>query len=271
MTSPKRSILVPYDFTPLSEYGLEFAIQIARLINNNIILIHVITKPSMEDVVRKELEKIADKAKNNYKFKPQIMVLTGKVINVIKEFAMQTDASLVIMKTAGPKGMQRYFGSRAVKIMYRSKIPFIVVQERPKDKPIENVVLPIDFRQENKEKLKWINFLYKYHETKIHLIRPSADDYKTRNNIAFAKHYLDNRDIKYDIIKAPKKANFVSFTLDYSKNSDADLILVMMSRNIDFIKFLLGLNEQRYISNVHKIPVFCLNPMSDINRFGGFN
>lgn len=270
MSSQKRSILVPYDFTPLSEYSLEFAVQIARLINNNIILVHVITKPSMEDVVHKELEKIADKSKNRYKFKPQIMVLTGKVINVIKEFAFQVDASLVVMKTAGPKGSQRYFGSRAIKIIYRSRIPFIVVQDKPKNKPFENIILPIDFRQENKEKLKWINFLYKYRKFRIHLIRPNADDYKTRNNIAFAKHYLENRDIEYTITKAPKKVNFVSYTLDYSKDNDADFILVMMSRNIDSIKFLLGLNEQRYITNAYKIPVFCLNPRSDINRFGGF-
>ena len=267
----KRIILVPYDFTPLSDFALQHGIQFAKMLDNDLTILHIIPSVHTEGMMTEKLNALAEETYKIYKVRPNVMVRPGEVSLAIKDIAHNINASLVIMKTDGTKGMQKFFKSRAIKVMTGCEVPFIVVQAPPIRYSIKKVVVPIDFRSENKEKLTWINFLTKFYHPQILLFRPNKTDYRVRNNLKFATKFLEGRNIDFELVHARGKKDFTYEAIEFSKFIRADLIVIMLNKFITWDKVLFGgLHEQKYITNIHKIPVMVLNPKVDLRKLGGF-
>jgi nucleotide-binding universal stress UspA family protein len=267
----KRKILVPYDYTELSEFALKYAVQISKIVGFDIVLLHIIDDIDNEAKELHRLEQIAEGTINKYGVVIECKIRTGVIRKVIAAVALSIEAFLVIMKTQPPRGKEKFLRSRSIRVMMGSKIPFIVVQEAPKRLAIRNIVLPIDFRRENKEKLVWISILSKYYTSKIHLFRPKINDYRVRNNVEFAKRFIEGKNLSYEIITGNSKLSSTDEAIEYAHGIDAQLIIIMLSKNVSWFSSLIGLNEQKYISNKYKIPVMVLNPRAELHRFEGFN
>ena len=270
MKEIKRTILLPYDFTVLSDYALQHGVQIAKLLDSDLTLLHIIDNLKYEIQVNDKLTELARQTQKKYHILPKVLVRPGKVSEAIKDVAVNINAVLVIMKTGGPKGIQRFTGSRAIKVMYGSKIPFIVIQAPPKRDIIRQVLVPIDFRFENKEKLKWINFLTKIYTPSVYLFRPNSSDYRIRNNLKFATRFLEGRNIEFELVHARGKKSFVEEAIEFSNFINADLLIIMLSRHMTIDRILFGLKDQKYITNRYEVPVMCLNPRTDLRKFAGF-
>ena len=198
----------------------------------------------------------------------------GSIFSAIAEFANEKDASLVIMGTHGMKGMQKLTGSWALKVIVKSKVPFIVVQDPPADQErYHNIVFPVDFRSENKEKIKMAIFMGKYFDSKIRFLVTRTTDKnllkKTNININFAIKYLIQNNIEYEIHEVPK-GNFAQQTIDFAQKINADLILIMTTKNITVADYVIGASEQYMIANSSKIPVCCVNPKATFAKTGQF-
>lgn len=265
-----RKILIPYDFSELSDYAVKHAVQIAKITESSLVFLHVIDDLTKEHDMLQRLEQVANGVMAKYGVHIECKIKPGIVSTEIKTFAETIEAYLIVMKTQKPKGKEKYFGTRCVRVMMGSKIPFIVVQEPPKHLGLRRVVFPIDFRMENKEKLSWISYLSKYYTSKIYLLKPNAHDYVIRNNLDFAIRFLEGKDIDYEIITAKERFNLAEETVEFANEIKAELIIIMLSKNITFAKIMLGLKDQKYISNIYKIPVMCLNPRSDIRKYENF-
>ncbi len=270
MTAENRKILVPYDYTEKSEYAFKYAIQIAKIVGIDIVLLHVIEDLIEETQHFKKLEEVAERFRLKYGVNIECKIRSGIVHEVIKVFAETIDAFMVLMKTQPPTKKERLFGSRSIHVMSGSQIPFIVVQAPPKRLAFRKVVFPIDFRAENKEKLIWISTLAKYYTPKIYLFKPKIKDYKVRNNLEFAKRFLEGKNIDYEIITKDSDKSLTEATIDFAHEVDAQLIIIMMSKNISRLHFLFGSADQQYISNKYEIPVMCLNPRIELHKYGGF-
>ncbi|MBN1951959.1 MAG: universal stress protein [Bacteroidales bacterium] len=270
MNPTHRKILVPFDFSGLSEYAVKHAVQFAKIMESDIVFLHVIPSLKDESEYLARLTAEADKYIAKYGVSIECKIRPGKVMTAIRTFAETIDAFLIVMKTQKPIGKEKWLGSRALKVMIGSKIPFFVVQAPPKSLALRRVVFPIDFRKENKEKLSWISVLSKYYTSKIFLFRPKAHDYQIRNNAEFARRFLEGKDIDYEIIKAKGKYNITQETLEFAHEIKAEMIIIMLSKRVTRLKFLLGLKDQKYLSNEFQIPVLCLNPRSDLRKYEGF-
>jgi nucleotide-binding universal stress UspA family protein len=274
-TTKTRTILIPWDFTRLSEASLEYASRVSMVTKDKIAMVHILNNGKSEEEVRNLMVPIAREAMEKYGIQPEIIVRKGHIYKTITDIASrELDTSLVIMKTDGPHGIQRYTGSRAIKIISGAKVPFIVIQEPPKREEILKIVSPVDFRTENKEKLNWILYLRKYYKNKILLYKPKVNDLGLKrnisNNIMFARQTLDKYNIDYEIHTAEGRTDFTTETIEFAHNSDADLILIMLSKYIGITDYLMGLKEQKTITNAYKIPVMCLNPRTDLRIYGTF-
>ncbi|MBN2486584.1 MAG: universal stress protein [Bacteroidales bacterium] len=270
MTTNVRRILVPYDYTELSDNAIKHAIILAKIIEAEIVLLHIVDDLSEESRHLKRLQEIAEQTIQKYNVNVEVKVRPGVVHKVIKVVAETLDAFLVIMKTQPPRGSEKFLRSRSIKVMMGSKIPFIVVQSPPKRLSFRKVIFPIDFRKENKEKLVWISTLSKYYTSKIYLFKPNTSDYKIRANLEFSKRFLEGKNIDYEIITAEKGKSLTESSIDFAQKVDAQLIIIMLHKNIGRFSNLLGLNEQKFISNKHKIPVMVLNPKIELHKYGGF-
>jgi nucleotide-binding universal stress UspA family protein len=277
MEEHKKLIVVPWDFTMVAEHALAHAVKISRMVGNDICLLHIVDTgiPAAEAGQKKVLlQHVLDENGKKYNMPITGQIVKGSIFKAIAEFANEKEASIVVMGTHGMKGMQKLTGSWALKVIVKSKVPFIVVQDPPVDQErYHNIVFPVDFRNENKEKIKMAIFMGKYFDSKIHFLVTTTTDRnllkKTNVNINFAIKYLIQNNIEYEIHKV-ERGNFAQQTLDFSQQISADLILVVTTKNITVADYVLGASEQFIIANSSKIPVCCVNPKATFTKTGQF-
>lgn len=277
MEDHQKLIVVPWDFTQVAESALAHAAKISRMVGNEICLLHIVD-PSITAAAEGEkkilLQHVTDGNIKKYNLNINSQIVKGSIFSAIADFANDKDASLVVMGTHGMKGMQKLTGSWALKVIVKSKVPFIVVQDPPVDQErYHNIVFPIDFRNENKEKIRMAIFMGKYFESKIRFLVTATTDKiilkKTNININFAIKYLIQNNIEYEIHEVPK-GNFAQQTIDFSQKINADLILIMTTKNITAMDYVVGASEQYLIANSSKIPVCCVNPKATFAKTGQF-
>ncbi|MBT3209213.1 MAG: universal stress protein [Bacteroidetes bacterium] len=284
MHHKKDTIVVPWDFSQIAEYALSHAIPISRILENDIAIVHIIDEGSVfssSSRKRKEIEnatqklnEVSAKIISEHKIKPKVIVQSGNIFNTINKIAEEENANMVIMGTHGMTGMQKITGSRALKVIVGSKVPYMVVQAPYEYRDNNDIVFPVDFRTENKEKLLWANYMAKSFKSKIQIFTPNVTDEllkkRTTANLNFAKKFLKERNVLYEITTAEGKGNFAEEIIKFAHTINTNLILIMTTRNIGLQDYIVGTTEQYVISNSMKISVMCVNPRSDVYRTGGF-
>lgn len=277
MEKEKEKIVVPWDFSPVAENALLHAVKISRMVNNVVVLLHIIDRGIKTPEYRAKEDKlkiICEESERRYDVGFEYVMVPGSIFNAIAEYVNDNEANLVVMGTHGLKGMQKLTGSWALKVLVGSKVPFIVVQDPPGNmEKYSDLVFPVDFRQENKEKLKMAIFLGKYFDSKVHILKAVPGDKsllkKTNINLNFAVKFLMQNNIEYEIHELPK-GNLAKQTIEFANEIKADLILIMTTKNITVADYMLGAQEQYIIANSSRIPVCCINPRASFAKVSQF-
>lgn len=275
MVVEKHNILIPWDFTVVAEYALQHGFKIAeKTKSEKISLLHIIKNDKEYDSAKEKLDQVAKEyqGKNGILIEP--IVRKGSIFTTIGEVASELEAELVVMGTHGLRGMQKLTGSWALKVIVSSKVPFVVVQEPPNETDFRDIVFPIDFKKESKEKLNWVTYFYKYFSPKFHIIKPNTTDVgfikRIKANIAFARKFMDGKNVDYEIHTANGKKSFQIEIMEFAKEINADLILILSTKNIGLADYVIGAQEQYVIANSSKIPVMVINPRDDLTKWEGF-
>ena len=275
MESSKQLIVVPWDFTDVAKYALEHAVRFAKIVDADIGLIHIIKRQKDAVDAINKLKTVADETEKNYNIKPQLIVREGSIFKTITDIVEETDAIMGIMGTHGMKGMQKFTGSWALKVIVGTSAPFVVVQAPPAHEQFSSIVFPVDFKKEDKQKLRWANYLAQFFNTKLHLVHTDSTDTlvikQTKSNLIYAKNYLGTKGINYDIVALKGKGTLPEESIKYAAQVNAGLILIMTTKNITLQDYVLGADEQMIIANEAKIPVMCVNPRTDLTKHGTFN
>lgn len=277
MAKEKEMIVVPWDFTNVAENAMIHAVKISRMVNHSIVLLHIIDRDIKTGEYKKKEDKLKDYSSQMtiiHGVQVEYALIPGSIFTAIAEYVNENEASLVVMGTHGLKGMQKLTGSWALKVIIGSKVPFIVVQDAPRDmEKYHDIIFPVDFRSENKEKLKMAIFMGKYFDSKVHILKAVTSDKsllkKTNINLNFAVKYLIQNNIEYKIHDLPK-GNLAKQTIEYANQLNADLILIMTTKNITIADYVLGAQEQEIIANSSKIPVCCINPRASFAKVSQF-
>lgn len=285
MEEHQKIIVVTWDFTPVADHALAHAVKISKMTGNKICLLHIVDKkikPADAEMKKSALKSVADENSKKYNIPILAEIERGSIFTAIADFVNQKDVpeekkmnvELVLMGTHGMKGMQKLTGSWALKVLVKSKVPFIVVQDPPVDQDrYHNIVFPVDFKRENKEKTQMAIYMGKYFDSKIHILVTTATDAalikKTKINLNFAIRYLIQNNIEYEIHEVPK-GNFAEQTIEFAQKINADIILIVTTKNISFADYMIGASEQYIIANSSKIPVCCVNPRATFSKTGQF-
>lgn len=277
MEEHQKLIVVPWDFTQVAESALAHAAKISRMLGNEICLLHIVEPGiSKRNEVDKynQLKRKAEEFGKIYNMQIAWQISKGSIFKSIAEFANNKDASMVVMGTHGMKGMQKLTGSWALKVIVKSKVPFIVVQEQPASLDrFHNIVFPVDFRNENKEKMKMAIFMGKYFDSKIHIVKTAITDKilskKTNINLNFAVKYFIQNNIEYEVHEVPR-GDLAKATIEFAQKINADMILIITTKNITFMDYVIGASEQYIIANSSKIPVCCVNPKASFAKLNQF-
>jgi nucleotide-binding universal stress UspA family protein len=277
MEEHQKLIVVPWDFTVVAEHALAHAAKISRMLGNEICLLHIVDagiNRKNEQEKASLLKRKADELAKLYNMQIAWHISKGTIFKSIAEFANDKDASMVVMGTHGMKGMQKLTGSWALKVIVKSKVPFIVVQDPPETQDrYHDIVFPVDFRNENKEKMKMAIFMGKYFDSKIHIVKTATSDRilakKTNINLNFAVKYFIQNNIEYEVQEVPR-GDLARQTIEFAQKINADLILIITTKNITFMDYVIGASEQYIIANSSKIPVCCVNPKTSFAKSNQF-
>lgn len=273
MEIKSQKLIVPWDFTQVSENALQYALKIGSFTDSfTIDLIHVVENGGMfskgkmtekEATEKLKAEVVRIKEQHGIEVKP--VVQEGSIFRTISEYAFDVEADTVIMGTHGIKGVQKLTGSKALKVIAGSNVPFLVIQDAPKEGRIfENIIFPLDYRLNEKERLRWAIRTAHQFSSRVHIILPHATDAgiqkKINYNLAFAKKHFEANEINTEIHNAAKGQNFSDEIVKLAVDIEADLILIMTTPNLDFTDYMFGAQEQYVIANNAKIAVLCVNP-----------
>ncbi|OYU95714.1 MAG: hypothetical protein CFE21_11285 [Bacteroidetes bacterium B1(2017)] len=265
----KPVILVPTDFTTVGDNAVAHAALLSKILNAKIELLHVISKEKDISTAKSALElQVAKLEKEGISASSHVEI--GTIFEDIGKVADRLKARLIIMGTHGVTGIQHVLGSKALKVITNSDVPFIVVQGAPLNvNGFKNIVIPVDFNQEVKQSIKYAWEIGKYFQAKIHILYVKEKDpfiaAKIERNIPYAQELLEENNVEYEITGIEKN-DFTKDVLAFSKGINADLITIINNHENIFTYFG-GSFEQSVIGNKFEIPVLVINQIASKSAY----
>jgi nucleotide-binding universal stress UspA family protein len=259
-----KLIMIPIDFTPITDNALSYASSFAKIFNNKLMLMHVADKNKLAEAT----QKLSEKAANNQKIsgvETTSTVVEGNIFDHIGQTASETAAALVVMGTHGIKGTQKLVGSHAIKVITHSAVPFIVTQSRPFEE-IKNIIIPVDFSMEIKQVLIFAKEIAEQFGATIHLLsRPVSDEWllkKVNLNLQYSKDFFEENNLNVKIIDSFTGKDFQKETVRAAVETYSSLIVILIDPDQGLVDYMMGSYEQKVIANEAGIPVMCINMKS---------
>lgn len=274
--SDTKKILVPTDFTSVSDCAINHAATLCKAIQAEVNLLHVVDKTEEAVTAKDKLEEQVTRFRNEFPdIKFDYHTRIGSIFEDIGDAAAEIGATMIIMGTHGMKGLQYLIGSNALRVITNSSVPFVVVQERHiREDGYKNIVVPLDLHKETRQKLTLVADMAKYFGSKVHLITPNESDEflsnQLRRNIQFGHQYLKDRGIEHEATIAKDGEDFAKEVIRLSVKMDADLIAIMNLKQNSLLGMLGGSYEQEMITNEPQIPIMCMNPRDTSSGGGGW-
>lgn len=262
----KNTILVPTDLTFVAECSMDHAVEIARLFNRKIILLHVMAKKKDDEDVKMKLEQKASKYSEDSDLEVTYLIAEGSIFTTISKVAEDVNAEFIIMGIHGKKGMMQHIvGSYAYKVITSSKVPVLVVKKKHTNKEYKNIVLPIDFTAESTQKVSKAIRFAKYFDASIRIIgflATKSSVWKIKKEVILQKvtdHIKQaGVDVTAEIIIQPG-AVIHDVVLDYAEKVKADMIMIVAEIGDSFTD-IFSRNSAEQIVDKSDLPVLNVIP-----------
>lgn len=261
-----NKILVPTDFTTVSEFAIKYACEIAEVTGYSVHILHIVRSEKEVDDANKKLALQASTLGEKFKIKIQGMCKVGNIFDDIPMVAEEEKAQLVVMGTHGLRGMQFIVGSNALRIISESTVPIIIIQDNnTRSAKLKKILAPLDLHKETKQKLKIAADVAERFKAEVHLISPQETDEYLHNrltrNLAYAEGYMEERKLAYKTsVTESGSSGFVKELIKYARYAEIDLICILNTAEEQLIHAFGMDSEQKIITNDALIPVMVLNP-----------
>lgn len=156
-------IIVPIDFSKYSEYALEAAAILAKKYNAEIFALHMLEmsdtiltasndgpKPKILYFLKLAQQRFEEFLSKDYLdgVKVTPIVKHSKVFSEVSDVAEEHHADLIVMGSHGVSGFTEVFvGSNTEKVIRHSKIPVLVIKQKPATMDFDTVVFASDFAE----------------------------------------------------------------------------------------------------------------------------
>ena len=231
--------------------AFEYATKIANGFSKEICLISLEENLNIADFIAEHQS--STNVKINY--------LEGNKTNTLTETLESAEASMIVFELSEKKPFNSISG--LLKLSRKLRIPYIFVKE-DQEIVFDNIIVPITFLNEEKEKGRFANNFGRFMKSEITLLR--ANDYgsKAQSNTNAIKTLLDKYAIKYDEIKANKDSYKVEMeAVLTASHYKAGMAIITASREYGLDDIIFGPKELHIIRKT-EIPVMMLNPRGDL-------
>ena len=266
-------ILVPTDFSDVCHNAIEYAVKIADTIGFKVFIYHVINKDTLalfkeenelNTAVDKKLKSIAD----GFRLQNKVEIMTGyedgSIFDLIHKKAEDIGANIIMLGTHGKKGMQKLFGSYALKVITQAQVPTIVVQKKNYQK-LDNILFPINSFTEARQKVGYAIAVASKFDSTIHIYKEKVSDPAEYSRIQIISKQISEEfrkaGIKYTTQAAEKGGESAKNLVDHAVEKSMDMIMIVTEPQIGTSYFNLGPWNEKIMFNEAQIPVMCLNPV----------
>ena len=265
-----RAYLVPHDFSVVGDAAAKKAVRLAKQSHAAVHFLHIIKSASEKAAAIKKLEDIIAHFKPHAgKTEFHIHVETGNIFADIAKVADKVKASLIIMGTHGAKGMQKVFGSFAIKVITSTHAPFVIVQEKTLTENIHKIVFPINLNSETLQVSKIAGVLATDFNSEVHLLAPKEKALDLTQKLIIYSQLVKKELAKINVVVhiefLEKTKAFHTMVIDYAHKVHAEMIAITYHSDSMFSQF--DPFAQGIITNEHHIPVLIINGKDAGNYF----
>lgn len=264
----RRSVLLPHDFTSVGDNALQYALIMAKALKANIDILHVVKSDGERSKAKSKCEQIIA----NLKDKPAEVevnyhIKSGSIFTDIASTAADLHSSIIIMGTHGAKGMQKLFGSFAIKVITSTHVPFLVVQEKYSGTNFDKIVIPIDESQESLQIEQTASGIAEILGAEVHILTEQKLDSNLKLKNAVHSGLISKQFKEHGIPykTAVLKGSYGKEIVKYAISQKADLISFAYHSDSllpQFDKF-----AQNLITNPEGVPVLVVNSKEAGNYF----
>ncbi|MBW7868503.1 MAG: universal stress protein [Brumimicrobium sp.] len=225
--SNKTNLLVPIDFTEVTENAFTFALDIAKDHHTSIILLHIVSYPTDRLEAEQKLKNLINKHVKDNEVEVDFRVVIGKVLTDIGIIADSIGVDLIIMGTHSTSIWQKIFGSPAMSVVSNSSVPFVLIQKKTDFSKINTIVMTLDMAVETTQVVRHAARFAKIFHSKLYLVARNYTDELLRKNIhvnlIIVNDYLQKNNLEMEI-KLLDDKDFEKALVDFCKEVNANLL-----------------------------------------------
>lgn len=267
------NILVPTDFSDLSKVSIKYALKMAKNMNANVTILHVIiriqpTRASvrfklqslereMDKYTQEDLEDLkASVSKwNRDEIPVQYKIAKGKNFNdTVKAEAKKLRSGLIVMGTRGASGLKKVVvGTNTTAIIERSTIPVLVIPELATHSGFKKIVYATDLKDIEGE-LKRLKPYLDIFNTAVHVVHVVDNDKyveKAKDIIQTAFQKFDAKKLKIGVLISKDIGNALD---GYVSEHKADLVC-LFTHHHGFYDKLFNRSQTKKIAFQSKVPL----------------
>jgi nucleotide-binding universal stress UspA family protein len=272
------SILIPTDFSVLSESALKVSIAIAKRQNAQVTLLHVVDllpyllptevllSSSKEVLSRKEeeLKELSEKIQKDTGVKAVVKVLEGTPSDIICKLAYEENISLIVMGTHGVSGLREFFiGSEAFRVLKNATCPVLTIPGDWQKTDFEKVLFPVRLKPGTLDTYFYARPIVEKNNSELFLLglydqKKDMVEEEILMSINKVKQQLDNDKVVFKSEISQSK-DFPAKIIEMAKLYEADLIILTANLDHDFKAYFIGPFVQQVV-NHSRLPVLSIKP-----------
>lgn len=265
----RDTLLVPTDFSDVSACALDHAIEIARIFQHKICLLHVAGKHGGDTdravMLKAELEGMASDIQEETGLTVSCLYEEGNIYSIIRKVSERIRAEFIIMGIHGSRGYERFVSSHAYKVVCDANIPVLVVKHKHYHEGYKNIVVPIDFSQKSIQKVSQAIRFGKYFNACVRVFGFMSDQNKARiiKKEALLKSVNDifhSEGIKVSThLLVHPDFDWTDALMHYAEDLEADLIMIVAEKGRR-IPDIFSSNATELILDKADVPVLTIAP-----------
>ena len=257
----KNIYLVPHDLTEVGDMALCYALHMGKKVNSEIILLHITSSKADSIKAVAKIDEIIEKTEVPYGIELKRVVQEGSIFEDIGKIAHREGAQLIIMGTHGSFGLQKLFGSNAIKVVTSADVPFLIVQKNTTLTDIKNIIVPIDLTKESLQIVNIAGDMANIYGASVHVVGEKQNDellsQQMKNRILIVKNQYDDRSIPCNVELFEKGGSFKKKIMKYVKDKNVDMLAIAYHTESLLPQF--DTFAQTLITNDLSLPCMVLN------------
>ena len=253
--------IVPYDFTPVTDKAVEYALHIGKYVDTEIRIIHLAANEAKAKFKDKLLEDVKNKLKIPHGVEVTTAVKVGDIFTDIGKIAKEEKAQLVIMGTHGIRGLQNVFGSFAMKVITSTECAFLIVQKNTVFTEISDIVVPIDLTKESLQIVNIAGDMAKIMKARIHVLAKKQSDQilntRLQNRLGIVKNQYKERGMESNLQLVDRGGRYSNKIMQFVRKNNIGMIAIAYHSESVFPQF--DSFAQNLITNKQSIPVLIIN------------